>query len=139
CLHCGAGMQADARFCTHCGKDLDRQKCLHCNEPLSEDARFCTTCGTRVARAKPGPDVTSVQSLVAAIEFTLQEAQPDRILQASLQCLDRNPTADCGATVCLLSMVAHARLGNFDAAQSQLTKAREYCSDFLSLAGEHRS
>jgi membrane protease subunit (stomatin/prohibitin family) len=46
CPDCGQPVQADARFCPHCGHQLVVfQKCPDCGKNLPPAARFCSRCG----------------------------------------------------------------------------------------------
>lgn len=49
CAECGPRPEADAAFCSSCGRYL-RDRCAGCGAPVGEsDARFCTNCGQRLA------------------------------------------------------------------------------------------
>jgi len=49
CPACGPRPEADAAFCSSCGRYL-RDRCAGCGAPVGEsDARFCTNCGQRLA------------------------------------------------------------------------------------------
>lgn len=49
CPECGPRPEADAAFCSSCGRYL-RDRCAGCGAPVGEsDARFCTNCGERLA------------------------------------------------------------------------------------------
>lgn len=63
CLHCGAELGADARFCDNCGAPAPppARFCGECGGELEPDSTFCSLCGARVdpapARADGlGPD-----------------------------------------------------------------------------------
>ena len=43
CPHCGAKIDADARFCSQCGKPIPRV--CECGAALTPDAAFCSQCG----------------------------------------------------------------------------------------------
>ena len=50
CPTCGPRPEADAAFCSGCGRRLQTAAaCDRCGAPLSPDSRFCAGCGTRVA------------------------------------------------------------------------------------------
>jgi hypothetical protein len=49
CSECGPRPEADAVYCSNCGRFL-RDRCAACGAPVvSPDARFCINCGTRLA------------------------------------------------------------------------------------------
>ena len=49
CPDCGPRPEADAVYCSNCGRFL-RGRCATCGAPVvSPDARFCINCGTRLA------------------------------------------------------------------------------------------
>jgi hypothetical protein len=49
CPACGPRPEADAVYCSNCGRYL-RDRCADCGAPvLSPDARYCTGCGNRLA------------------------------------------------------------------------------------------
>jgi len=50
CPTCGPRPEADALFCSACGKRLSQHpRCDRCGAPLGPDSRFCEGCGSRVA------------------------------------------------------------------------------------------
>ena len=50
CVTCGPRPEAEAEFCSSCGRRLRRSEaCERCGAPLSPDSRFCAGCGTQVA------------------------------------------------------------------------------------------
>ena len=50
CGTCGPRPEADAVFCSSCGRRLQAGgACERCGAPLAPDSRFCEGCGTRVA------------------------------------------------------------------------------------------
>lgn len=50
CATCGPRPEADAAFCSGCGRRLQAGgACERCGAPLAPDSRFCEGCGTRVA------------------------------------------------------------------------------------------
>lgn len=50
CGTCGPRPEADAAFCSNCGRRLQAGgACERCGAPLAPDSRFCEGCGTRVA------------------------------------------------------------------------------------------
>lgn len=50
CASCGPRPEADAAFCSTCGRRLQLAgACERCGAPLPPDSRFCEGCGTRVA------------------------------------------------------------------------------------------
>lgn len=51
CIQCGAGLQANDRFCPKCGAHVAAlPACAQCGTPLKSGDRFCGKCGT------PAPD-----------------------------------------------------------------------------------
>jgi hypothetical protein len=49
CATCGPRPEADAVFCSNCGRYL-REKCAGCGAPVdAPDARFCVNCGMSLA------------------------------------------------------------------------------------------
>jgi hypothetical protein len=50
CESCGPRPEADAAFCSSCGRRLRRAgTCERCGAALSPESRFCAGCGTQVA------------------------------------------------------------------------------------------
>lgn len=45
CLHCGATVLDEARFCDSCGEAILTEKCSFCARELEQNARFCDSCG----------------------------------------------------------------------------------------------
>jgi Double zinc ribbon len=61
CLHCGAELGADARFCDNCGAPAapPARFCGECGGELEPGSTFCSLCGARVdaaPAAAAGPD-----------------------------------------------------------------------------------
>ncbi|MBI5014043.1 MAG: SPFH domain-containing protein [Deltaproteobacteria bacterium] len=55
CPECGLPVEAEARFCPHCGGQiLALRRCGACGQPLPPQARFCSGCGA-AAGVAPGP------------------------------------------------------------------------------------
>lgn len=64
CPNCGPRPEADAAFCSDCGRPLakappqadshDRAFCEGCGAKLSAGAKFCAECGTKVSREPAG-------------------------------------------------------------------------------------
>lgn len=57
CPHCGfSALKSDARFCSHCGANLQERKKLICPscgcEETDMDAKFCSNCGTKLEEGK---------------------------------------------------------------------------------------
>ena len=49
CPECGPRSEADAAFCSNCGRHL-RDRCAACGAPVvAAEARFCINCGSRLA------------------------------------------------------------------------------------------
>jgi membrane protease subunit (stomatin/prohibitin family) len=48
CIHCGAALQAGAKFCSDCGTSQLPAKCTNCQNELKPGAKFCDECGTKV-------------------------------------------------------------------------------------------
>ncbi|MBQ7690891.1 MAG: zinc ribbon domain-containing protein [Muribaculaceae bacterium] len=68
CVHCGAPLDDDARFCTACGCRVERT-CVHCDAPVDADAKFCTACGEKLDA------VESEASAEAPVEANDSEAE----------------------------------------------------------------
>ncbi|MFQ5676846.1 MAG: zinc-ribbon domain-containing protein [bacterium] len=52
CPNCQTEVQANAKFCTECGTNLENLQtnaCAQCGETLKEGARFCHNCGSALA------------------------------------------------------------------------------------------
>lgn len=49
CANCKKTIQADSKFCHHCGKENPgepaERKCVHCDQAIATDAVFCPNCG----------------------------------------------------------------------------------------------
>lgn len=53
CTSCGAKLNAGAKFCNECGKEVipaGMIVCPHCKAKLPAGAKFCNECGGRIAR-----------------------------------------------------------------------------------------
>lgn len=53
CPGCGAKLEADSRFCPHCGATVAEEKpeekvCPDCGAVVKAEAKFCTGCGRRL-------------------------------------------------------------------------------------------
>ncbi len=48
CSNCGQAMQANSKFCPHCGTKNGPQSvpCVKCGEAINEGSKFCPHCGT---------------------------------------------------------------------------------------------
>ncbi len=56
CPSCGPRPEADALFCSSCGRSLGPAFCASCGAALAEDSRFCAQCGkTAGGNPSPGP------------------------------------------------------------------------------------
>lgn len=67
CPNCNNPVEVDAKFCPHCGHNLEAapaveqvneevkatNKCVNCGNELEEGAKFCAVCGTPVAATAP--------------------------------------------------------------------------------------
>jgi hypothetical protein len=49
CAGCGPRPEADAVFCSSCGRRLQPSACASCGMALPAGSRFCEGCGTQVA------------------------------------------------------------------------------------------
>jgi rRNA maturation endonuclease Nob1 len=50
CVLCGPRPEADALFCSSCGRPLTPPSaCAGCDAPLSPESRYCESCGRQVA------------------------------------------------------------------------------------------
>lgn len=50
CAQCGAGINADAKFCPECGtkREIDAKKfCQECGQKIDANAKFCPECGAK--------------------------------------------------------------------------------------------
>ena len=46
CIHCGAQIADDSRFCSECGKEITKANvCPHCGASVGEGDAFCQNCG----------------------------------------------------------------------------------------------
>ena len=46
CIHCGAQIADDSRFCSECGKEITQANvCPHCGASVGEGDAFCQNCG----------------------------------------------------------------------------------------------
>lgn len=46
CPHCGAQVDADAKFCGECGESTSQVKqCVQCEKEIPVKAKFCKYCG----------------------------------------------------------------------------------------------
>lgn len=52
CIFCGSEVEADAKFCPKCGKNIreasDKKKCPKCGSELEKDAKYCLKCGYKL-------------------------------------------------------------------------------------------
>ncbi len=57
CQHCGKPNNKKARYCVHCGKDIQAEVqpdrpapafCIHCGQKLRPESKFCPGCGKSV-------------------------------------------------------------------------------------------
>lgn len=71
--------------------------------------------------------------------MALGQADPRRALQASTDCLNKEPTLEQAAIASLVSMSCYARLDSFDEAREQLIRARGFYSDHLGLVDQQRA
>ena len=57
CVHCGAQIWLDAKFCVSCGTRAGRPRktatCAQCGAPLRSDASFCVGCGVPAVPREP--------------------------------------------------------------------------------------
>jgi len=139
CPRCRARSDIDARFCATCGNDLRCSMCVHCGQPLQDGARFCVVCGTSVLDANKGMNATSLDSVIAALEMALGQADPMRGLHAATDCLNKEPSVEQAAIASLVSMSCYARLDRFEEAREQLISARGFYSDHLGLVDQQRA
>lgn len=53
CMECGAENDPEAKFCTNCGADMEKQQmsrrtCANCGNEIEEGIKFCPNCGAEV-------------------------------------------------------------------------------------------
>jgi curli biogenesis system outer membrane secretion channel CsgG len=51
CPNCKVELEADKKFCTKCGKNIEPPKCAKCQKPLEPGAKFCGSCGAKAEEA----------------------------------------------------------------------------------------
>jgi tetratricopeptide (TPR) repeat protein len=139
CPKCGTEANTLDRFCARCGSDLHVSKCTKCGHPLQRDANFCEGCGAPVLPPGKKPEATAVDNVIAALDMALREGDPKRALQASMDCLNKQPSAEQAAVASVVTMSSYARLGNFNEAQAHLIKARGFYADHLALPDHQRA
>jgi tetratricopeptide (TPR) repeat protein len=84
-------------------------------------------------------DSTALDSVIAALEMALWRADPTRVLQTATSCLNRQPSIEQAAIASVIAISSHARLGNFNEAQSHLIAARGFYADHLRLPEQQRA
>lgn len=139
CPKCGTQANTHDRFCMRCGSDLHVSMCTKCGRTLQRDANFCEGCGTPVLPPSKKPEATAVDNAIAALDIALREGDPKRALQASMDCLNKQPSAEQAAVASVVAMSSYARLGNFNEAQAHLIKARGFYADHLGLPDHQRA
>jgi tetratricopeptide (TPR) repeat protein len=77
--------------------------------------------------------------VIAALDMALMQADPKRVLQASMNCLNKQASVEHASIASVTAMSSHARLGNFDEAQAHLMKARGFYADHLGLSDQQRA
>lgn len=45
CPSCGPRPEADAVFCSNCGRGLSAEHCASCQAPMAKGQKFCESCG----------------------------------------------------------------------------------------------
>ena len=53
CPNCKVELEADKKFCTKCGKNIEPPKCTKCQKPIEPGAKFCGSCGAKAEEPKP--------------------------------------------------------------------------------------
>ena len=82
CIKCGAMIQEDYQFCTHCGArqttdNLQRENvCVRCGNSIQPGEKFCSVCG--YCMEKPG------ESATAYGQFSMKTQKPKYRLVAGL-------------------------------------------------------
>jgi cytochrome c-type biogenesis protein CcmH/NrfG len=64
CTSCGSELQANNRFCSHCGAQAKAEgghKCTACGASLKPNARFCHHCGQTVAAPHAGGEAENIE------------------------------------------------------------------------------
>lgn len=54
CPKCGEGLEADVKFCPHCGAKAAEFTCNKCGAAIPPDAKFCPVCGNDVRKSLLG-------------------------------------------------------------------------------------
>lgn len=59
CIHCGAQIADDSRFCSECGKEITQANvCPHCGASVGEGDAFCQNCGKSLNEAPSSETIT---------------------------------------------------------------------------------
>lgn len=59
CIHCGAQITEDSRFCSECGKEIPQDSvCPHCGASVGESDAFCQNCGKRLNESRNSEPIT---------------------------------------------------------------------------------
>lgn len=61
CKNCGAHMNDNQAFCSHCGTKSESQKnsCPNCGIEVAQGAAFCTRCGTPIKQPGTNPHMNN--------------------------------------------------------------------------------
>lgn len=64
CIHCGAQIADDSRFCSECGKEIMQANvCPHCGASVGEGDAFCQNCGKSLNEAPSSEPITYEEEL----------------------------------------------------------------------------
>ncbi|MCI8610644.1 MAG: SPFH domain-containing protein [Clostridiales bacterium] len=53
CPFCGKSVASGSKFCPSCGREISEKTCAKCGAKLTRDARFCNQCGNAVEDTTP--------------------------------------------------------------------------------------
>ena len=72
CNNCGATVSDDAKFCTECGKMIEKKSvCVNCGAKLRDGAKFCVECGTPIPKQEPQKETVLQKDIVEVNENLL--------------------------------------------------------------------
>lgn len=72
CNNCGATVSDAAKFCTECGKMIEKKSvCVNCGAKLRDGAKFCVECGTPIPKQEPQKETVLQKDIVEVNENLL--------------------------------------------------------------------